>query len=167
MLKCNVKCCASPTCFRDYENRSKTKQANEYCKSEMSVIARITNNILKRPVYETETTFGELWKDDRCVIVFFRRWGCPFCRLAAREISAIQPLLAEHNVKLIGVGVEQFGVAEFINGNFFKGDVFVDEGPPQKGTYATLDFKTMSFREMFQATLSVAAHCITVYGSIW
>ena len=85
----------------------------------------------------------------------------------AREISAIQPLLAEHNTKLIGVGIEQFGVSEFINGNFFNGDVFVDQGPPEKETYATLNFKTMSFREMFQATLSVAAHCITVYGSIW
>ena len=89
------------------------------------------------------------------MIVFFRRWGCPFCRLAAREISAIQPLLAEHNVKLIGVGVEQFGVNEFVLcGNYFQGEVYVDE---EKKTYAALGFKTMSFLQLFPAVLSYEA----------
>ena len=37
-----------------------------------------------------EICMEDLWKDQRCVIIFFRRWGWPYCRLAAREISAIQ-----------------------------------------------------------------------------
>ena len=74
-------------------------------------------------------------------------------------------MLAENNVKLIGVMVEQFGepfyrtvLREFINEQFFKGDIFVAEG---KTAYAALDFKTMSFSQLFQSHLS------GVYGSVW
>ena len=63
-------------------------------------------------------------------------------------------MLSENNVKLIGVGVEQLGVNEFISGKFFEGDVYIDEG---KKTYAALDFQTMSFLQLFPAILSAAA----------
>lgn len=42
---------------------------------EMSIIARIAQNSLKRPLDGSQTTFSELWKEHRCVFVFFRRWG--------------------------------------------------------------------------------------------
>ena len=132
--------------------------------NEMSIVASISNNVLKGPTDSTETTFSELWKKHRCVIIFFRRWGCPYCRLNAERISAIQPVLAENNVKLIGVGLEQLGKSDFIKGMFFEGDVFVDEG---KKTYDALDFKTMSFPEVFQACLSVASHIGPKSGSVW
>ena len=67
----------------------------------MSIVARISRNVLKGPKDCTETTFSELWKENICVIIFFRRWGCPYCRLNAEEISSIQPQLAENNVKLM------------------------------------------------------------------
>jgi len=120
----------------------------------MSVVSKIKQNVLRNPKDDSTTTFEDLWKDQRCVIVFFRRWGWPYCRLAAREISAIQPLLKEHNVRLIGVGVEQFGVEEFIQGNYFDGEVYVDDG---KKSYQSLDFKTMTFLQLFPAVLSAAA----------
>ena len=63
-------------------------------------------------------------------------------------------MLAEHNVKLIGVGVEQLGVEEFIKGNYFEGEVFVDEG---KKSYAALDFKRMGFLQLIPAIVSAAS----------
>ena len=39
-----------------------------------------------------------------------RRFGWAFCRLAAKEISSILPQLKEHNVRLIGVGLETLGM---------------------------------------------------------
>ena len=33
----------------------------------------------------------------------------------------LQPILAENNVNLIGIGFDDLGVKDFIAGNFFKG----------------------------------------------
>ncbi len=44
-----------------------------------------------------------------------------YCRLAAREVSAIKPILDSNNVKLVGVGLEDLGVEEFLEGKFFDG----------------------------------------------
>ena len=41
--------------------------------------------------------------------------------MGAKEISALQPIFKENNVRLIGVGVESLGVEEFIEGKFFDG----------------------------------------------
>jgi len=41
----------------------------------MSVASKIASNIIKRAPGGPESTFGELWKDHTCVIVFFRRFG--------------------------------------------------------------------------------------------
>ena len=37
------------------------------------------------------------------------------------EVSAIKPILDSNNVKLIGVGLEELGVQDFIDGKFFDG----------------------------------------------
>lgn len=31
-------------------------------------------------------TLGNLCKDNACVVIFFRRWGCVFCRMWAKEV---------------------------------------------------------------------------------
>jgi len=44
----------------------------------MSVSSKIASNIIKRAPGGPDSissTFGELWKDHTCVIVFFRRFG--------------------------------------------------------------------------------------------
>ena len=38
--------------------------------------------------------------------------------------SALQPIFHRHNVRLIGVGLEELGVQEFIDGKFFDGGQF-------------------------------------------
>jgi len=71
--------------------------------------------------------------------------------LAAREVSAIKPILDKNQVKLIGVGLEQLGVEEFIEGKFFQGDLFIDE---KKQSYNELGFKRFGFFGLFPAVLS-------------
>ena len=41
----------------------------------MALTSKIGKNKLTNPVTKVETTFEDLWKDQRCVIMFFRRWG--------------------------------------------------------------------------------------------
>jgi prostamide/prostaglandin F2alpha synthase len=62
-----------------------------------------------------------LWEKQTSVVIFFRRWGCVFCRLWAHDLKEISPILKENNVRLVGVGPENIGVEEFVAGNFFDG----------------------------------------------
>ncbi|XP_061725167.1 prostamide/prostaglandin F synthase-like [Cydia pomonella] len=78
------------------------------------------------------------WQDQNTVIIFFRRWGCVFCRLWAKELAEIAPVLQKHDIKLVGVGVEEVGSKEFIDGNFFDGDLYYVE---DLSTYRNLGFK--------------------------
>jgi len=39
----------------------------------------------------------------------------------SQYFSALQPIFQKHNVKLVGVGLEQLGVDEFVEGQFFSG----------------------------------------------
>lgn len=49
-----------------------------------------------------------------------------FCRVSAKEVSALKPALDAQNVRLIGVGLEELGVEEFVQGEFFAGELFID-----------------------------------------
>ena len=75
---------------------------------------------------------SSLWKKHSgpTIIEFFRRWGCPLCRLVALELSDLKPLLdmefGEGTIGLYGVGFQTLGYKEFKEGNFFKGDIFID-----------------------------------------
>lgn len=42
------------------------------------------------------------------------------------EISKLLPILTENNVRLFAVGLEDFGHEEFVEGNYFKGDLYID-----------------------------------------
>jgi len=41
----------------------------------MSIASKIASNVIKRAPSGPEATFGELWSDHSCVVVFFRRFG--------------------------------------------------------------------------------------------
>ncbi len=82
--------------------------------------------------------------------------GKLFSRLAAREISAIKPMLDEAGVKLFGVGVEELGAQEFIDGNFFFGgdELYVDIG---KASFEALGFQNFGICGLFSAVFSSAS----------
>ena len=62
---------------------------------------KIADSEVTHAVTKEKTTFRDLWKDQTCVIIFLRRFGWPYCRLAAKEISGILPQLKQHNVRYI------------------------------------------------------------------
>lgn len=47
------------------------------------------------------------------------------CRLYAKELSELQPILKRHDIDMVGVGLEDFGAQEFLDGKFFDGGKFV------------------------------------------
>jgi len=64
------------------------------------------------------------------------------CRQGAAELSKIQPLLEANNVRLIGIGLEELGVHEFIAGKFFSGEIYIDSKREQ---YKALGFKQYNY----------------------
>lgn len=101
-------------------------------------VSRISSNKMKNITTSEVTELKSFWEKQTSVIIFFRRWGCMFCRMWAVEVSEIQPILKKHNVSLIGVGVEEFGFQEFKDGQFFNGDLYIDT---ERATYNALGFK--------------------------
>ncbi|CAK1594815.1 unnamed protein product [Parnassius mnemosyne] len=81
---------------------------------------------------------ASFWQDQDVAIIFFRRWGCMLCRLWAKEISEIAPILKKHNIRLIGVGVESANSKEFLENKYFDGELYHVE---DISTYQTLGFK--------------------------
>ncbi|XP_015519828.1 prostamide/prostaglandin F synthase-like [Neodiprion pinetum] len=114
-------------------------------------LTNISQNKIKNLTTGEVVPLESLWKDQTVVIVFFRRWGCMLCRVWAKEVSAIADLLKEHNVKLIGVGVEDFDSQEFVDGKFFKGELYVDI---DKKTYAGLGFKRYNYFSVIASLFS-------------
>jgi len=49
-----------------------------------------------------------------------------FCRVSAKEVSALKPALDAQKVRLVGVGLEELGVEEFVEGGFFAGELYID-----------------------------------------
>ncbi|CAH2061823.1 unnamed protein product, partial [Iphiclides podalirius] len=79
-----------------------------------------------------------IWQEQDAVVIFFRRWGCMLCRLWAKELSEIAPVLRKHNIRLVGVGVEGAGSKEFLESKFFDGELYHVE---DISTYQKLGFK--------------------------
>lgn len=108
----------------------------------MDLLKKISRNVLLNYASKEEVAFETLWQERACVVTFLRRFGWSLCRLGAKELSDIKPLLDEHNVRLIGVGLEEFGVEEFVAGKFFDGELFLDT---QKKSYEAMGFKRIGF----------------------
>ncbi|KAI0980395.1 hypothetical protein GJ496_011943 [Pomphorhynchus laevis] len=57
--------------------------------------------LIKNTVDQQQVQLQSLWTEKPCVVTFFRRLGCVFCRTGARELSDIKPLLDAANYKLV------------------------------------------------------------------
>ncbi|CAJ0929260.1 unnamed protein product [Ranitomeya imitator] len=79
-----------------------------------------------------------LWRDHTSVLFFLRRFGCQLCRWTAKEVSKLQDSFSANQVCLIGIGPESLGLKEFVDGNFFTGELYLDES---KQSYKELGFK--------------------------
>jgi prostamide/prostaglandin F2alpha synthase len=76
------------------------------------------------------------------------------CRLGARELSSLRTQLDAHNVRLIGIGLEEFGVEDFVEGKFWDGELYVDL---KKQTYADVGYKRYSVLTVLAAVFSKKA----------
>ncbi|GAM27217.1 hypothetical protein SAMD00019534_103920, partial [Acytostelium subglobosum LB1] len=87
--------------------------------------------------------FVSLWENRRCVVVVFRRFGCFVCRLQALDVSCLKPQLDKLGISLIGIGFDAEGMKDFIDGNYFSGELFLDRN---KSLYRTLRLKKMGLK---------------------
>ncbi len=69
-------------------------------------------------------------------------------------MSTLKPQLEAHNVRLIGVGLEEFGVEEFVKGKFWDGELYIDT---KKQTYADIGYKRFSWWNILAAVFSKKA----------
>ncbi|KAM4650499.1 prostamide/prostaglandin F synthase [Discoglossus pictus] len=91
-----------------------------------------------------------IWKDQTSVLFFLRRFGCQICRWTAKEVSKLKESLDANQIRLIGVGPENTGLQEFLDGNFFNGEVYLDES---KQSYKDLGFKRYNALSVVPAAL--------------
>jgi len=79
------------------------------------------------------------------------------CRGAALDLSSLKPVLDENNVRLVGVGLEYFGVEDFVEGKFWGAEndceLFVDKG---KKLYKQLQLTVAPITSVISAKVRVA-----------
>jgi len=95
-----------------------------------------------------------LWAEKTVVILFMRRFGCLFCRQAAMELSALHPVLTAHDVRLVGIGLEELGVAEYVNGEYFSGELYLDFN---RQSYTALGYRRPSIFSLIKSMFSKSA----------
>ncbi|CAG7833496.1 unnamed protein product [Allacma fusca] len=78
--------------------------------------------VTKIPEFE-EVQMSSLWADQT---------------VGAAELSKIAPLLRAHNIRLIGIGLEETGYQEFLDAKYFDGDIYLD---PKHEQYQALGYK--------------------------
>ncbi|XP_037514570.1 prostamide/prostaglandin F synthase isoform X2 [Rhipicephalus sanguineus] len=121
---------------------------------EMNAAQLIGKFTLKEVSSGKSVTVESLWRDQTCVLMFFRRWACPFCRLDAVRLSRIKPQLDAAGVRLVGIGHENIGLEDFRRGEYFKGELYVDE---ERNAYKALQYKRFSWFTIIPAILTSSA----------
>jgi len=64
------------------------------------------------------------------------------CRTLCKNLSEIAPTIKNAGFRLCAVGPERLGVEQFLNGKFFDGEVYVDEG---RHLYKAIGARRLSF----------------------
>ena len=100
-----------------------------------TLVTRISDNV--------DVPLRSFYAVQPVVFIFLRRFGCQLCRSYALKLSQdLHPILKKNNVGFVGVGLERLGVEEFQKGNFFSGDLFVDQG---KKAYQRLNLPNLGW----------------------
>lgn len=72
--------------------------------------------------------------------------------MAAQEFSTlVKPHLDANNVRLIGIGFDTRFVKPFVDGGFFKGELYVDT---DKSCYEALQYQSFSYMTMLKSLVS-------------
>ncbi|OON23674.1 hypothetical protein X801_00414, partial [Opisthorchis viverrini] len=113
---------------------------------------RLIGHIPLRQIFQLNSSKSFL-QDQTCVIAIFRRFGCKFCRLEALNLSQMKPAFDKRRIRLVGISFDEDGVKDFVDGNFFKGELFLD---PDRSTYRAMDFKRVSGLSGFKSLFTKA-----------
>ncbi|PNJ47895.1 FAM213B isoform 8, partial [Pongo abelii] len=113
-------------------------------------LARVGACILKHAVTGEAVELRSLWRERACVVAGLRRFGCVVCRWIAQDLSSLAGLLDQHGVRLVGVGPEALGLQEFLDGDYFAGELYLDES---KQLYKELGFKRYNSLSILPAAL--------------
>ncbi|KAM6946984.1 prostamide/prostaglandin F synthase [Lycodopsis pacificus] len=113
-------------------------------------LVQLGKNLLKSGETGESVELQSLWQDQLVVLFFLRRFGCQVCWWMATEISKLEPDLRAGGVALVGLGPEEFGLKEFMEGGFFEGSIYVDE---HKTCYKDLGFKRYTALSVVPAAL--------------
>ncbi|KAM8927201.1 prostamide/prostaglandin F synthase [Pelodytes ibericus] len=121
-------------------------------------LARVGSVLVKNALSGETVELGTLWKDQTSVLFFLRRFGCQICRWTAKEVSKLKESFHSHQISLIGIGPEDVGLKEFLEGNFFSGDIYLDE---TKQSYKDLGFKRYNALSVVPAALGKKVRDVT------
>ncbi|XP_072282358.1 prostamide/prostaglandin F synthase [Pyxicephalus adspersus] len=105
---------------------------------------------VKNAVTGETVELKSLWTDHTVVLFFLRRFGCQICRWIAKDISQLKESLEANQIRLIGIGPEDVGLQEFLDGKYFSGELYLDES---KQSYKVLGFKRYNALSIVPAAL--------------
>ncbi|KAG0605657.1 hypothetical protein M758_9G077600 [Ceratodon purpureus] len=83
---------------------------------------------IRGPGDSTSVKLGSFWEDQPVVIHLLRRFGCQLCRGQSVEMAKMLPQLEANNVRVIGIGLEKFGMEEFEEKKYWKSELYIDNG---------------------------------------
>jgi prostamide/prostaglandin F2alpha synthase len=89
----------------------------------------VGDTLITRVNDSVDVPLRTLYAAQPILLIFFRRFGCQLCRSYALKLSQeLHPILKKNNVGFVGVGLERLGLEDFQAGNYFSGDLYIDEG---------------------------------------
>eukprot|EP00243_Klebsormidium_subtile_P001928 TRINITY_DN13651_c0_g1_i2.p1 TRINITY_DN13651_c0_g1~~TRINITY_DN13651_c0_g1_i2.p1 ORF type:complete len:223 (-),score=54.24 TRINITY_DN13651_c0_g1_i2:346-1014(-) len=91
------------------------------------------------PGTEQTVAYQSFWDGQPAFIHLMRRFGCRLCRGGAMELNRAIPHLKAMGIRCIAVGLERLGVDEFVEGKFWDGGLYIDEG---KKAYKALQLQS-------------------------
>ncbi|CAH8585243.1 unnamed protein product [Schistosoma rodhaini] len=121
------------------------------------LLSKVGTCIVHSALGSQTCTLDSFWRDQTCIITFFRRLGCKFCRLEAKNLSYLKPALDARNIKLMGITFDEGGVKEFLDGHYFDGDLYLDR---ERKTYKALEYKKVSACSGFCSLLTKAGRSL-------
>jgi len=83
------------------------------------------------------------------------------CRTYSKRLSALKPQLDANNVRMIGIGLEEIGVEQFVEGKFWDGELYIDT---KKEAYQKLGFRRMNLFNVFPAVFSKKSREVSSEG---
>jgi prostamide/prostaglandin F2alpha synthase len=92
-----------------------------------SINDNLSGMMVKNPKSDAKYLVNSLWEGKPAVLILLRRFGCLLCRAHCIRMSRIKSTLDQNGIRLIAIGFDSRGYSAFSRGNYFTGEVFIDE----------------------------------------